>query len=70
MKPCDDNIKAAIKLSEEMIDHAMKGINEREDDECTILYGAMLDSAYQIKQIAESEKEKHFKKGDWNYPIM
>ena len=65
MKPCDKNIKAVLKLSEEMIDHAKKGVNEREDDECAILYGVLLDSAFKIRHVAEAEKEKHIQKGWW-----
>lgn len=65
MRPCDRNIRAVLKLSEEIIDHALKGVDEREDDECAILYGVMLDSAFKIKNTALAEKEKHIQKGWW-----
>jgi len=65
MKPCDENIQAVLELSKEMIDHAIKGINEREDDDCAILYGIVLDSAYKIRTVAKAEKEKHIQKGWW-----
>ncbi len=48
-----------------MISIVEKGDADREDDSCGILYGVLLDSAYNIKQIAEAEKEKHIKKGWW-----
>ena len=65
MKPCDENIKKTLELVKDMISIAGEGDADREDDGCGILYGVLLDSAYKIKQIAESEKEKHIKKGLW-----
>ncbi len=65
VKPCDKNIKKTLELVKDMISIAEKGDADREDDGCGILYGVLLDSAYKIKQIAESEKEKHIKKGWW-----
>jgi len=65
VKPCDENIKKTLELVKDMISIAEKGDADREDDGCGILYGVLLDSAYKIKQIAESEKEKHIKKGWW-----
>jgi len=65
VKPCDENIKKALELVNEMIGLAEKGDADREDDGCGILYGVLRDSAYEIKQIAEAEKEKHIKKGWW-----
>ncbi len=49
-----------------MLSIVEKGDADREDDSCGILYGVMLDSAYNIKQIAEAEKEKHIKRGGGN----
>ena len=65
VKPCDENIKKTLELVKDMLNIAEKGDADREDDGCGILYGVLLDSAYKIKQIAESEKEKHIKKGWW-----
>ena len=65
MKPCDENIKKTLELVKDMISIAGEGDADREDDGCGILYGVLLDSAYKIKQFAESEKEKHIKKGWW-----
>ncbi len=65
MKPCDENIKKTLELVKDMINIAEKGDADREDNGCGILYGVLLDSAYKINQIAESEKEKHIKKGWW-----
>lgn len=48
-----------------MISIAEKGDADREDDGCGILYGVLRDTAYEIKQIAEAEKDKHLKKGRW-----
>jgi len=65
VKPCDENIKKTLELAKDMLSTAEKGDAYREDDGCGILYGVLRDSAYEIKQIAESEKEKHIKKGWW-----
>ncbi len=63
LKPCDGNIKKTLKIVEDMISIAEKGDADREDDCCGILYGVLRDTAYEIKRIAEAEKEKHIKKG-------
>jgi hypothetical protein len=65
MKPCDKNIKKALELVEEMIVLAELGDADSEDNGCRILYTHLLDSAHEIKQAAEAEKEKHIKKGSW-----
>ena len=66
MKPCDENIKKTLRLTEIMLELADAGDIHREDTGCGILYGVMRDSAYKIKKLAEVEKEEHIKKGWWN----
>ncbi len=66
MKPCNENIKKALFLAEEMIVLADTGDADREDVGCGILYGILRDSAYKIKKIAEAEKQAHFDKGRWD----
>ena len=63
VKPCDEKIKKTLELVKNMVSLAEKGDAKREDTGCDILYGVLRDSAYEIKQIAEAEKEKHIKKG-------
>ena len=65
MRPCNDNIKKTLDLTEKMIKLANKGDIDREDTGCGILYGVLLDSAYKLKKLAEREKEAHIKKGWW-----
>jgi hypothetical protein len=65
VKACDRNIKSTIQLAKEMIELANKGDIDREDNGCGILYGILRDCAYKLKQLAESEKENHIKKGWW-----
>ena len=65
MKPCDKNINQTLELVQAMVDLAEAGESGSEDDGCSILYSILRDSAYQIKKIAETEKEKHIKKGSW-----
>jgi hypothetical protein len=49
-----------------MIELANIGDAEREDTGCGILYGIMRDAAYKIQKLAETEREKHIKKGWWH----
>ena len=65
VKACDRNIKSTLHLTKEMIKLANKGYIEREDNGCGVLYGILRDSAYKLKQIAETEREQHKKKGWW-----
>ena len=65
MKACDRNIKSTIQLAKEMIELANKGDIDREDNGCGILYGILRDYAYKLKQLAETEKKNHIKKGWW-----
>ncbi len=65
VKPCDNNLKKAIYLTDEMIELSNTGDAEREDTGCGILYGIMRDAAYKIRKLAETEREKHVKKGWW-----
>jgi hypothetical protein len=63
VKKVDQNIKESLKLADVMVELANKGDAEREDSGCGVLYGVMLDSAYKIKKLAETEKEAHARKG-------
>jgi hypothetical protein len=65
VKPCDKNLKKTIQLTNEMIELANTGDAEREDTGCGILYGVMRDAAYKIQKLAQTEREKHIKKGWW-----
>jgi len=66
VKACDNNLKKTIHLTDEMIKLANIGDAEREDTGCGILYGIIRDAAYKIQKLAESEREKHIKKGWWH----
>jgi hypothetical protein len=65
VKPCDQNIKAALQLTEKMIRLADIGDAQREDTGCGILYGVLRDSAYKVRKLAVEEREKHIQKGWW-----
>lgn len=65
MKACNENIIKTLKLAEDMIELARQGDAEREDTGCGVLYGILLDSAYKIRKVAETEKKTHMKKGEW-----
>ncbi len=65
MKTCDENIEKTLILTEDMISLAESGNANQEDDGCGILYGVLRDTAYKIKQLAETEKKKHINKELW-----
>jgi hypothetical protein len=66
VKPCDNNLKKTLNLTEDMIDLANRGDADREDTGCGVLYGVVRDAAYKIRQLAETERQKHIKKGWWH----
>jgi hypothetical protein len=63
MRRCDQNKKKALELVEKMVALADVGESDSEDDSCRILYAQLVDSAHEIKQIAEAEQKKHINKG-------
>jgi hypothetical protein len=65
MKECDESIQKTIELTKTMLNLADEGDAVREDTGCGVLYSVLRDSAYKIKQLAESEKDAHVKKGWW-----
>ena len=65
MRPCDKIIIKTIELTRKMLDLADEGEAVQEDRNCGVLYGVLRDSGYRIKQLAESEKEAHIRKGWW-----
>ena len=65
MKACDKHIIQTIEITEEMIELANRGDENREDTGCGILYGVLRDSAYKLRRLAVKEKEAHIRKGKW-----
>jgi len=65
MRPCDESIRETLDLVGNMLDIADRGDAVREDSGCGVLYGALRDSAFRIKQLAEAERDAHIKKGWW-----
>ena len=68
-KECDINIARTIELAQEMILLARSGYEQREDPDCGVLYGILLDSGYRILDLAQKERQKHIEKGWWNKSI-
>ena len=66
-KECDINIARTIDLAEQMIALARVGYEQREDENCGILYGILLDSGYRLLSLAKKEKAAHQKKGWWTH---
>jgi hypothetical protein len=65
VKACDKHIIQTIEITEEMIELANRGDENREDTGCGILYGVLRDSAYKLRRLAVKEKEAHIRKGKW-----
>lgn len=65
MKACDRHIIQTIEITEEMIELANRGDENREDTGCGVLYGVLRDSAYKLRRLAEKEKDAHIRKGKW-----
>ncbi|SDU55069.1 hypothetical protein [Desulfobacula phenolica] len=61
-KKCDINIDRTIDLAREMIRLAQTGYEQREDPDCGILYGILLDSGYRLLDLAQKEKQSHKQK--------
>jgi hypothetical protein len=68
-KKCDINIARTINLANEMIKLAQEGYEQREDPDCGVLYGILLDSGYRLRDLAQKERDKHIQKGWWNNSI-
>lgn len=66
-KKCDINVAKTIDLAHEMIRLARTGYEQREDANCGVLYGILLDSGYRLLDLAQKEKMAHEKKGWWNH---
>jgi len=66
VRPCNLHIIKTLQLTEEMIHLADLGETDREDNGCGILFGVLRDSAYKLRQLAETEKQNHIRKGWWS----
>lgn len=56
---CNENLKRAIKLADQLLDLADQGDDAREDINCGVLYGTIRDSAYKIRTMARVEIQEH-----------
>ena len=65
MKPCNESIKKALGMVNDMLALSDEGDGAREDASCGVLYSVIRDSAFKIKKLADAEKEAHIKKGKW-----
>ncbi|MBN1436267.1 MAG: hypothetical protein JW936_04275 [Sedimentisphaerales bacterium] len=63
MKPqCNEHLRKALQIAEQLLKLADKGDDDREDVNCGVLYGAIRDSAYKIRTLATEELKAHRKK--------
>lgn len=61
----NENLRRVIQLTHEMLALADEGDRDREDDRCGIIYGILRDSAYQLRSLAEEERERHQRADRW-----
>jgi hypothetical protein len=65
-RPSNENLKKLLAMTREMLVLADEGDRDREDASCGILFGILRDSAYKLRQLAESECRKHAEEGRWD----
>ena len=66
LKPYNANIIRVLRLTREMIILADEGDENRRDTSCGVLYGVLRDTAYQLRKLAEKEKEIHIESKYWD----
>jgi hypothetical protein len=62
----NENVRRVLRLAREMIALADEGDRDRKDISCGILYGILRDMAYQLRRMAEKEREIHRSEGIWD----
>lgn len=55
----DKNIRRVVEICYEMLELADHGDKFRRDEGCGVVFGALRDEAYKIRQLAEKELERH-----------
>ncbi len=55
----DEYLEQVIALSKEMIELASAGDACRTDAGCGIVFGSLRDKAYKVRQLAQSELQRH-----------
>ena len=61
----NENLLRTIELTEQMLELAEKGDQDRSDASCGAVYGILRQAAQEIKQLAEHECEQHQHSGKW-----
>ena len=60
MKPqCNEHLRKAVQIAERLLKLADQGDFDREDINCGVLFGAIRDSAYKIRALANDELQAH-----------
>ncbi|OVE74733.1 hypothetical protein BVX97_06415 [bacterium E08(2017)] len=65
MPNCNEYIKKALEVANQLTLLADEGEAQSTDDGCALLYGVIRDCAYKIRAQADREKEAHRARGDW-----
>jgi len=62
----NENLLRTLRLTREMLALADEGDRDRTDDSCGIIYGILRDMAYRLRNLADSECERHRAAGQWD----
>ncbi len=62
---CNDAIRKALTLADELRLLADVGDEAREDASCGVLFGVIRDCAYKIQELARKEEDRHRSRGTW-----
>ena len=60
------NIVKVLELTRDMLILADQGENYCAESACGVLYGALRDTAFRIRKLAEAALEKHRVAGTWD----
>jgi hypothetical protein len=65
LSPNNKNLKRLLRLTRDMLALADEGDRDRNDASCGILYGVLRDAAYQLRNMASKECDRHKDLGKW-----
>jgi hypothetical protein len=65
-KTYNTNIIKVLRLSRDMMLLADQGDSTRPDRSCGVLFGTLRDSAYKLRELAQSERALHQDQGLWD----
>jgi hypothetical protein len=65
-EPYNENLRRVLTLTQQMLELAEAGDEERVDTGCGVLYGTLRDSAFKLRRLALAERDAHRDLGMWS----